>query len=258
MDVTFMKNKFNENLNLCLSNKKSNNTFLTRSDYEKFVEKVLKLKESREKKVCADYYVLKRFDIIEVSSVKKLIKPLLTESEKPIFFVAIDEIFDIIHDTHVNIGHGGRNRIQYAVKEKYANVTKEVIMLYLPLCLVCQKKSSNKKRGLVSKPIIEKEFNSRAQLDLIDMQSQEYNGYRFIMNYQDHLTKYVILSPLKSKTAHEVAYNLFKIYTKFGAPGILHHDNGREFVNKVLTELNVLWDGVKVVTGKPRHSQSQG
>ena len=31
-----------------------------------------------------------------------------------------------------------------------------------------------------------------------------------------------------------------------------------EFVNSVITELSALWDGLKIVNGKPRHSQSQG
>ncbi|XP_022180171.1 SCAN domain-containing protein 3-like [Myzus persicae] len=90
------------------------------------------------------------------------------------------------------------------------------------------------------------------------MQSQSINNYRFIMNYQDHLTKFVILKPLKTKRAEEIAYNLMEIYTTFGAPAILHSDNGREFVNSVINELHTMWGDVKIVHGKPRHSQSQG
>jgi hypothetical protein len=39
---------------------------------------------------------------------------------------------------------------------------------------------------------ISKEFNSRGQMDLIDMQSLSYNDYRYIMVYQDHITKCVV------------------------------------------------------------------
>jgi len=65
------------------------------------------------------------------------------------------------------------------------------------------------------------------------MQSDADGPYRFIFNYQDHLTKYTILRPLKTKTAEEVAYNLVDVFTTFGAPTLLHSDNGREFCNKV-------------------------
>ena len=71
------------------------------------------------------------------------------------------------------------------------------------------------------------------QVDLIDMQSQQDGEYRFILNYQDHLTKFVCLRPLKTKTAEEVAYHLVDIFCDKGAPHILQSDNGREFCNKV-------------------------
>ncbi|XP_045138260.1 KRAB-A domain-containing protein 2-like [Portunus trituberculatus] len=96
------------------------------------------------------------------------------------------------------------------------------------------------------------------RVDLIDMQSQQDGEYQFILNYQDHLTKFVCLRPLKTKTAEEVAYHLVDIFCDKGAPHILQSDNGREFCNKLITEVLVLWPGCKLVHGKPRHSQSQG
>lgn len=71
--------------------------------------------------------------------------------------------------------------------------------------------------------------------------------YKFVLNYQDHLTKFVILKPLKIKTAEEVAQNLLDIFTFFGAPAIVQSDNGREFANKILKQLTLLWDGLKTV-----------
>lgn len=65
------------------------------------------------------------------------------------------------------------------------------------------------------------------------MQSEPDGEYKFILNYQDHLTKYVVLLPLKTKTAEEVADNILDIFCLFGAPNILHSDNGREFCNQV-------------------------
>ncbi|CAF2198458.1 unnamed protein product [Rotaria magnacalcarata] len=90
------------------------------------------------------------------------------------------------------------------------------------------------------------------------MQSSPDGKFKFILNYQDHFTKFCILRPLKSKTAAEVAYNLLDIFTTFGAPAILQSDNGREFVAKVIEELALIWKDLKIVHGKPRHPQSQG
>ena len=60
-----------------------------------------------------------------------------------------------------------------------------------------------------------------------------------------------------SKRAPEIAYQLFDIFSIFGAPSILQNDNGIEFVNSVITKLSAMWDGLKIVHGKPRHSQSK-
>uniref|UniRef100_A0ABD2VUG2 Integrase catalytic domain-containing protein n=1 Tax=Trichogramma kaykai TaxID=54128 RepID=A0ABD2VUG2_9HYME len=78
------------------------------------------------------------------------------------------------------------------------------------------------------------------------------------MVYQDHLTKFVILNALKTKRAEEVASHLVRIFLTFGAPCLLHSDNGLEFVNAIINELKILWPELNIVHGKPRHSQSQG
>ncbi|XP_026464653.1 KRAB-A domain-containing protein 2-like [Ctenocephalides felis] len=101
-------------------------------------------------------------------------------------------------------------------------------------------------------------MNSRCQVDLIDLQTQPDDEFKFILNYQDHLTKFVVLRPLKSKTALEVANQLMDILSLLGAPFILQCDNGREFANRIIEELANMWDGMKIIHGTPRHSQSQG
>ncbi|XP_071050741.1 uncharacterized protein [Onthophagus taurus] len=90
------------------------------------------------------------------------------------------------------------------------------------------------------------------------MQSQADDEFKLIMVYQDHLTKFLQLRALKTKRAQEVAYHLLDVFTIFGAPCILHTDNGREFANKVIEKLCHMWNEPKIVHGKSRHSQSQG
>jgi len=78
------------------------------------------------------------------------------------------------------------------------------------------------------------------------------------MVYRDHLTKFVILQPLKFKRVVGVAYCLLDIFTLFGEQNILHLKNGREFVNAVITNLCSLWFEVKIVHRKAHHNHSQG
>jgi transposase InsO family protein len=68
----------------------------------------------------------------------------------------------------------------------------------------------------------------------------------------------VILNALERKTASSVAEKLIKIFADFGSPRILQSDNGKEFANQIVKEVCRQWKDIKIVHGKPRHSQSQG
>lgn len=174
------------------------------------------------------------------------------------YFVKNEEMFEVLHEAHLKTGHGGRNRMIYELQKHYKNTTQQAVMIFLKLCVICQLKSHNTKKGLVVKPMVFSTMNERCQVDLVDMQSNADGAYKFIMVYQDHLTKFCIIRPLKTKTAAEVAREVLDIFCIFGAPSIMQSDNGREFVNAIIEELTVMWKGLKIVHGKPRHSQSQG
>lgn len=165
-------------------------------------------------------------------------------------------MYDKLKDFHTRTGHGGNVKLRMALINKYA-IPRPAIEAFLSTCLSCNsKKPVNRK--LVIKPILSEDFNERGQVDLVDFQSNPDGKFRWILNYQDHSTKFLSLRPLESKRAIEVAKNLLSIFLTFGAPKILQSDNGREFVNTIITELKTLWPDCVIVHGRPRHPQSQG
>ena len=140
------------------------------------------------------------------------------------------------------------------VNKKYANVTRDGLNLFKEMCEECQlKKRKIAGKGLVFKPLLSKDFNSRGQVDLVDMQSMRDGD---ILHYQDHLTKFAVLRPLTSKLAAEVGFQLLDIFLLYGAPHILQSDNGREFTANIIKELKDMWPDCTLVHGKPRHPQS--
>ena len=145
---------------------------------------------------------------------------------------------------------GGRDRMVKDLGKKYANVTRDSIELFKSMCLDCQRKRV--------RPILSKEFSARGQVDLIDMQSLPHGSFKWIMVYQTHLTKFVVIRPLTSKRAAEVAYQLMDIFLLFGAPHILQSDNSSEFTAQIISDLKELWPELVIVHGKPCHPQSQG
>lgn len=147
--------------------------------------------------------------------------------EPPLYYVPIEEMFDIVRSSHIATGHGGRDLMLKEVKKKYANISVQTIELFKSLCTQCQQKRVRPTTtGVVVRPILTKDFACRGQVDLVDMQSLSYNGYRWIMVYQDHLTKLCVLRAIKGKRPVEVASQLLDIFLLFGAPGILQSGNG--------------------------------
>lgn len=54
----------------------------------------------------------------------------------------------------------------------------------MDLCEVCQRKRKIPNKGIVLKPILSEDFNSRSQIDLIDLQANPDGEYKFLFNYQ--------------------------------------------------------------------------
>jgi hypothetical protein len=64
------------------------------------------------------------------------------------------------------------------------------------------------------------------------------NGFKYILTSQCELSKYLILTPLKDKSADSIAKAIFKdIILKFGPPKAFKSDNGTEFINSIFSSL---------------------
>ena len=190
---------------------------------------------------------------------EKLIRKRKDSNDTPLYYSSLEDSYDVLKRAHTATGHGGRDRMLKELSKKYANITCKAVEFYKSHCVECQKKRKRPMtKGVVVNPILTKEFASRCQVDLIDMQSLPSDKHKWIMVYQDHLTKFCVLRALTSKRASEVAYHLMDIFLLMGAPTILQSDNGSEFTSQVISELKDLWPDLTIVHGKPRHPQSQG
>lgn len=97
-----------------------------------------------------EYQRLRRYDVVSIGGDRLIIVPVKE------YYPNNEEMFQIVH--------GGRNRIE-----------KHNLQLYE----ACQKKTSLPRNGLVVKPILNKEMHFRCQVDLIDMESQADNEYKY-------------------------------------------------------------------------------
>nr|XP_014584175.2 KRAB-A domain-containing protein 2 [Equus caballus] len=257
MERSNMREKFLISVTKLVESKSYNSKVFSK---EKYFQTIKEVKEAKEKgkKSSRDYRRAAKYDVISVQGTEKLIEANHGERDRIRYYVHKEELFDILHDTHLNIGHGGRTRMLKELQGKYGNVTKEVIVLYLTLCKQCHQKNPVPKRDLAPKPMPFKYIDSRCQVEIVDMQSNADGEFKFILYYQDHLTKFIILRPLKAKQAHEVVSVLLDIFTILGIPTMLESDSGIEFTNQVVNELNEIWPDLNIVSGKYHPGQGPG
>jgi hypothetical protein len=109
-----------------------------------------------------------------------------------------DDLFDIIREHHLKVNHAAKKNTWISVRECYSNISRDVCGLYVALCH-CKVNQRLPGRPEGIKPILSNTFNDRGQVDLIDMQSNIYDGFTWILHYQDHLTKFSYLRALKNK-----------------------------------------------------------
>ena len=108
--------------------------------------------------------------------------------------------------------HLGIDRLFIELKKQFTGFSRKILLTFVGMCPECEK-SKKSLKSIVTKPIRSSEFASRGQVDLIDLidmqATREMNEpYYFLLVYQDHLTKFIVLRPLKRKTADEVLYLL--------------------------------------------------
>lgn len=207
-----------------LAEKGNNKKMMNRKTYDQFIEELRGTNASRS---------ARRFFLENVMGIGE--DPLfrLRKVKSGKLVVPIEDYYECIRKIHVDLGHAGQLIAGKSIHEIYDNIGIREIQLFLDLCTQCQLKAQKQHKHLVVKPIMEEDFGSRCQVDLIDFQTRPAGEYKFVLTFQDHFTKYVRLRPLKSKIALEVAQVLREIFMDVGCFDIMHTDNGGEFVNKV-------------------------
>ncbi|CAG8529903.1 5028_t:CDS:1 [Acaulospora morrowiae] len=83
-------------------------------------------------------------------------------------------------------------------------------------------------------------------------------SYQNIFHIRDHFTRFSYAKPSQSKSAKNAAMCLFNFCMIYGPPAVLHSDNRKEFVGKIVQEILNIWTNIKIVHGRPRNPRCQG
>lgn len=209
------------------------------------------------KRTTLHYSMARSYDVMRKGDRDVLIEKRHSDTDPYVEIVCIEDYYDILLKTHLKLQHAGRDKLKAYMSDRN-NICLWAISIFVKLCPHCQKTKKIKRKGLVVKPLISEQFQARGQIDLLDFQLENDGPWKWVFHYQDHLTKFCFLAPLKQKSAVEVAGRLKHVFNVIGAPLILQSDNGREFRNKVMSKLIARWPRCKYIHGRPRYPQSQG
>lgn len=172
-----------------------------------------------------------------------------------------EEIFDIMKSHHENLSHAkDYDKNKKDLDKVWYSIPESCIKIFLNLCPRCFSGSSPARKSRMNplKFIHSPRVGHRAQIDLIKMESQPYDGYNYILRYVDHLSGFSHVAPLKTMNARPIGMKILEILSGSIIPEILQSDNGSEFLGDCIAILKKYYPGVHIVKGRPRHPQSQG
>ena len=163
-----------------------------------------------------------------------------------------------MENTHLRSGHPGRDRLMSLLNDQIYDFNRDEVMAVLRRCPQCMSRNLMNTRPIVT-PIRSFSVRERYIFDLIDLRSYaaRNDAHKWLLVGLDSFSKFAWTRQLRLKSANLVVREIEKIFLEFGAPIILHTDNGREFVNSEMTSLLERFS-VRHVRGRARCPWIQG
>ncbi len=170
---------------------------------------------------------------------------------------SVNAVLQLLHDSPL-AGHPGRDRTLAADRRKYYCPTMLLnIKKHISRCFSCsQTKGTTSTAPILEYPLPAGPFDI-VGLDLLQLpRSTQGSGY--ILVCIDHLSRFVVLAPLRDKSAVSVAHALVSHLTcPYTTPRVLLTDNGTEFKNQILADICSQY-GVKQMFLTAHHPASNG
>ena len=170
-----------------------------------------------------------------------------------------DVVLEHLHNA-VTAGHMGIRRTLASVRSRFFwPHMRRTVERWCAACSVCaSRKNPTKKRRA---PLLKYQVGmplERVALDITGPWPVSHNGNRYALVVSDYFTKWAEAYPIpdqEAKTVAEVFVNQF--VARFGAPMLIHTDQGRNFESKLFKEMcNLL--GVKKTRTTAFRPQSDG
>lgn len=148
-------------------------------------------------------------------------------------------LIETFHENSMIGGHCGPARVLAKLRRQFR--WKGMKRQVFEFCSKCPKCQLNKGQTLAKEPLALTNTPERAfEMIVVDTVGPliTCNSFRYILTIQCRLTKFIILSPLKTKSAEEIAQAIFDNSNHLhGFPKTILTDNGSEYKNEIVHEI---------------------
>ena len=165
----------------------------------------------------------------------------------------------VYKEMHDKMGHVGPERVFNLARERvywpgmYSDIERYIHQ-------TCQCIKQRKPRHNMKAPMLSISSSAPGELVSIDFLHLEKasGGYEYILTIVDHFTRFLQAYPTRDKSAKTAAKQLYHDYIpRFGIPGKLLHDQGKEFENDTFHHLQRLL-GITRLRTTPYHPETNG
>ena len=169
-----------------------------------------------------------------------------------------EEILKMYHDAQIG-GHLGRDKTLAKIKQSfYWPRMKLDVAIYIAGCAKCS--CSKRPQRSPRAPLQNYQAghpNDRVHMDILGPFTESYRGNKYVLMIVDQFTRWVEMVPLPSQNAEMVAGAFFEHYVvRFGAPFMIHTDQGRNFESDLFQAFCSLLEITKTRTTPYRPSSN--
>ena len=187
----------------------------------------------------------------------------IVKQENEIEEIDSDMKLKILKENHDSIlgGHRGMNKTYESIKRYYQwpNMKSEVEE-YVKKCAKCQinKTLKPKRKAPMEITTTAKHPFEKCALDIVGPMTETNSGNKYILTFQDNLSKFLVAIPIPQQDAETVAREfVLKIVLTFGAPAEVLTDQGSNFLSDLFKSTCRLLK-IKKIQTTAFHPESNG
>ena len=165
----------------------------------------------------------------------------------------------IYQKLHIDMGHLGTEKVLALARKRvyWPNMEKDITNFINGSCLCLMQRRPHTTRKAELQSIITTLPMELVAVDFVKLEKGS-GGYQYILVIIDHFTRFAQAYPTKNKSAKTAAQRLYQDFLlRYGIPAKLMSDQGGEFQNQIINELNDII-GITKARTTPYHPQSNG